>query len=124
MAQKTSAMAILLTNNSSVNLSLISSSISGSSSQSSLDMPQNIAGNSTDGGIGTKSSETPYTAEWTYSPDGGETHLKFTASLNGKTGITITPSKNGPQADQWQTAESPSFENGIWVIRYTYSKNA
>lgn len=120
----TAAMAILLTNNdTSQNLTLISSELTGSSSSSELDLPQTIPAGSTAGGYSTQASKTPYQAKWTYSPDNGKTLLGFECNLSGQSGITIIPSKTGPEADNWELSESPSLEGGVWVVRFFYSPN-
>lgn len=121
-AVTTAALAILLTNNNSTQqLTLISSELVGSSSSSVLDLPQMIPGGSTAGGYGTQASKTPYQAKWTYSPDNGNTLLSFECNLSGKNGITIIPSKTGPEANNWVIDESPSLEQGTWVVRFSYS---
>lgn len=101
---KTAAMFMLLTNQKSQSLSLVSSQVVGSSSTSKLPLPQKLD-RGTYGGYGTEASTTPYQVIWSYSPDGGNTLLNFNCSLVGATGITITPTKTGPDAANWGLAE-------------------
>ncbi|MFH1299689.1 MAG: hypothetical protein ABIK07_01415 [Planctomycetota bacterium] len=119
----TAAMDFLLTNNSTQKLTLISSSLIGSSSASTLDLPKMIPGNSTAGGYGTEASKTPYQALWSFSPDNGKTLLSFECNLSGPTGITIIPSKTGPAAGNWELSEEPALEEGTWVVRFYYSES-
>jgi len=116
-------MDILLTNNSNQQLTLISSELIGSSSASELNLPQTIGGGSTAGGYATPASQTPYQAIWSYSPDNGATLLTFECSLAGPDGITIVPSQTGPEANNWVIGESPSLNEGVWVVQFSYSPN-
>jgi hypothetical protein len=113
-------MLIVITNQKSQTLSLISSKVVGSSSQSKLDLPPTLT-RATFGGYGTDPSTTPYEATWSYSPDGGKTLLNFDCKLNGQKGITITPTKSGPDAANWVLGEEPRIEPGTWIVRYYYS---
>lgn len=115
------AMGILLSNDSSQTLTLISSELIGSSSASALDLPEKLPGGSTAGGFKTPPSNISYQALWTYSPDGGQTLLSFTCKICGSKGITIIPNKTGPQAANWELSESPDLEEGMWVVRFYYS---
>ncbi len=114
-----SGINILLTNGLSTQLTLASSSITGSSSQQQIALPPSML-RGTYGGYGTDASTTPYTATWSYTPDGGETLLSFTCAITGRTGITIQPSAAGPQADQWALSEEPSFDGTTWTVRFYY----
>lgn len=116
----TSALAILLTNNATRPLALIKGEIKGSSSTPVIDFPKVIPGGSTDGGFGAKASTTPYQVSFTYSPDDGETLLTFECDLSGRSGITIIPSKKGPEANNWFLSESPRLEGGVWVVQFFY----
>ncbi|QDT43734.1 hypothetical protein Pan241w_38380 [Gimesia alba] len=116
-------LAILLTNNSQKQLTLTNKQLIGSSTTSSFDLPPELAGGSTAGGYGAPASKTPYQAIWTYSPDNGQTELSFQCALIGPNGITIIPSKTGPQADQWELSEEPTLEGGVWVVRFYYSES-
>jgi hypothetical protein len=118
MSEKTPAMAILLTNNNTKELLLFKYEVIG---PTLVTLPQKISGGSTDGGYGTKASDAPYQVKWSYSPDNGKTLLTFDCSLSGPNGITITPSKTGPEAGSWNISESPVIEDGIWVVRFYYS---
>ena len=115
-------LAILLTNNSQQELTLTNKQLIGSSTTSSFDLPPELDGGSTAGGYGAPASKTPYQAIWTYSPDNGQTQLSFECALSGPDGITIIPSKTGPQADKWELSEEPSLEGGAWVVRFYYSE--
>jgi hypothetical protein len=117
----TAGMDILLTNNGTQQLTLISSNLTGSSSSSQLVLPQTIGGDSTDGGYSTMASRTPYQAKWSYSPDNGKTLLSFECNLSGPKGITIIPSQTGPEANNWVLGEAPSLVEGVWVVRFSYS---
>lgn len=119
MADNTLALFIVLTNQTSQPLTLISSQVIGSSSESELNLPQQL-GRGTAGGYGCEASTTPYQAIWTYSPDGGQTLLNFDTSLNGPRGITITPTISGPQANDWLLGEVPRKEPDAWIIQYVY----
>ncbi|EEA93125.1 hypothetical protein PJE062_2274 [Pseudovibrio sp. JE062] len=66
-------------------------------------------------------SDTPYTVEWVYTPDGGATHLSFTTKLDGKDGITIIPSESGPLAGSWQLEEHLERLGDGWLVRYYYN---
>jgi len=120
MAEETKAMFIVLTNQNSQPLSLVSCKVVGSSSSSKFDLPPTLT-HGTLGGYGTDASTTPYEALWSYSPDGGQTLLNFDCKLSGQRGITITPSKSGPQAANWKLSEAPRFEPGAWIVQYVYS---
>jgi hypothetical protein len=120
MAEETKAMFIVLTNQKSVNLSLVSSKVIGSSSTPTLDLPKTF-GQGSVGGYGTGASTTPYQAIWTYSPDGGQTLLTFDCKLSGSRGITIVPSQTGPQAANWKLAEALRFEPTAWIVQFYYS---
>ncbi|QDV51839.1 hypothetical protein [Gimesia fumaroli] len=115
-------MAILLTNNTTQELTLTNKQLIGSSTTSSFDLPPELAGGSTAGGYSAPASKTPYQAIWTYSPDGGKTELTFQCDLSGPNGITIIPSKTGPDADKWELSEEPTLESGVWVVRFYYSE--
>ncbi len=116
----TPALMILLTNSTPQELSLVSSKVTGSSSASSIDLPKTID-RGTNGGLSLPGSTTPYSVEWTYTPDNGSTLLKFITSLSGATGLTINPSETGSGASSWQLGESPEITNDGWIIRYYYS---
>lgn len=116
----TAALMILLTNSSSQPLTLKSCKVTGSSSANSLDLPKTMT-RGTYGGLGLPSSETPYSVEWVYTPDDGETLLSFTTSLSGPTGLTVSPSETGANASAWQLGEGPSLTKEGWLIRYYYA---
>ena len=59
MAEPTKGLLIVLTNTKSQSLSLVSSKVIGSSSNSKVDLPQTV-GHGTLGGYGTDASTTPY----------------------------------------------------------------
>ena len=118
---ETAQMDILLTNNSSESLVLMNSGINSSNGLSSLGLPATIPAGSTAGGYSIPVSVSPYEAIWKYSPDGGNTMLIFTCSLSGPHGISITPSVTGSNSVKWSLSESPSLQDGIWVVRFTYS---
>ena len=120
MADPTKGLLIVLTNTKSQSLSLVSSKVIGSSSTSKLDLPQTV-GHGTLGGYGTEASTTPYEVLWSYSPDGGKTLLNFDCKLTGPKGITIIPSKTGPEAPNWLLSEVPRFEPGAWIVQFGYS---
>jgi hypothetical protein len=115
----TSALWILLTNMKSQPLSLVSAKVIGSSSANKIDLPTPI-NQGTYGGLGVPGSTTPYEVVWTYSPDGGKTLLTFDVKLNGPKGITITPSKSGPHAGDWNLGEQPHPYPGAWLVRAYY----
>jgi hypothetical protein len=123
MAENTKAMFIVLTNPKSENLSLVSCKVIGSSSTSTLDLPKTL-GRGSAGDYGTGASTTPYQVIWSYSPDGGQTLLTFDCKLSGATGITVVPSKTGPDADNWVLAESLRFEATAWIVQFYYSPKA
>lgn len=116
----TAALTILLTNSSSQNLTLKSCKVIGSSSASTLKLPETLT-RGTYGGLGLPSSETPYSAEWVYTPDDGNTLLSFITSLNGPTGLTIIPAETGHDARFWQLGEGPDLTNEGWIVRYYYA---
>ncbi|WP_339730572.1 hypothetical protein [uncultured Gimesia sp.] len=116
-------MAILLTNNTTQELTLTNKQLIGASTKSSFELPSELSGGSTAGGYSTPASKTPYQAIWTYSPDNGQTQLSFQCDLTGPNGITIIPTKTGPQADKWELSEEPTLEAGIWVVRFYYSES-
>jgi len=117
---QTFGMSVLLTNNAVTPLTLVSSTIEGSSSQSSVSFPKKVVAGSTEGGFGCESSTTPYKVTFSYSPDGGSTLLTFTVSIAGNKGLTIDPSKTGPNAAKWTIGESPSIEENLWVVVFIY----
>ncbi|WP_417668412.1 hypothetical protein [Roseibium sp.] len=119
----TAALMILLTNSSSQPLTLKSSKVNGSSSAKSIDLPKTL-NKGTYGGLELPASDTPYTAEWVYTPDDGKTLLSFTTSLSGPTGITITPSDTGSSASKWQLAEGPTLTKDGWSVRYYYAPSS
>ncbi|MBI2738346.1 MAG: hypothetical protein HYX38_17595 [Rhodospirillales bacterium] len=117
----TAELWMLLTNGKNQALSLVSAKVIGSSSTNKVDCPQTL-GTGTYGGIGTPASSTPYQVLWTYTPDGGQTLLNFSVSLNGPMGLQIVPSKSGPHAGDWTLAESPRLiQQGTWLIRFYYT---
>ena len=120
MAEDTKAMFVVLTNQKSQALSLVSCQVKGSSSHSKFDLPPTLT-HGTLGGYGTDASTTPYEALWTYSPDGGKTLLNFDCKLNGARGLTIVPTKSGPDADNWVLGETPRYEPGAWICQFFYS---
>ena len=99
---------------------LVSANVIGSSSAKSIYLPPQV-GHGTYGGLGTPASTTPYQVVWTYTPDGGHTQLTFNIRIVGERGISITPSKSGPQAGNWTLSESPQIEPGAWLVRCYYS---
>lgn len=111
----TAALAILLTNQKSQELSLVSST------PPAVHFLPKLPGYTTEGGIGHSVSATPYQVNWTYSPDGGATRLVFNCSLNGPNGISINHAKAGPKAGEWNLSESPQKHDGTWLIRFYYS---
>ncbi len=116
----TAALMILLTNSSSQTLTLQSCEVTGSSSAKTLDLPKTLE-RGTYGGLGLPASDTPYSAKWVYSPDGGATLLTFRTSLDGPRGLSVWPSESGKDAVIWQLAEGPDLTSDGWVIRYYYS---
>lgn len=117
----TAELWMLLTNGKNQPLTLVSAKVIGSSSTNTIDLPKTL-GHGTAGGIGTPASTTPYQVLWTYTPDGGQTLLNFSVSLNGPMGIQIVPSKSGPHAGDWTLAESPQLiQQGTWLVRFYYT---
>ncbi|KZL24965.1 hypothetical protein PsWM33_02332 [Pseudovibrio sp. WM33] len=116
----TSSLSVLLTNSSSEALTFVSSKVTGSSSTGSISLPKTVT-RGTYGGLGVPASDTPYTVEWVYSPDGGATHLSFTTKLNGEDGIIIIPNESGPLAGSWQLGEHPERLGNGWLVRYYYN---
>jgi hypothetical protein len=115
----TAGLLILLTNQTSQDLSLVSSS------PPSVHFLPQLPGNSTEGGIGHSRSSTPYQVTWTYSPDGGSTSLVFNCNLNGPNGISIAQAKTGPNAGQWALSEGPQkLDEYTWLVRYYYSAHS
>ena len=123
-AGNSAALWLLLTNDNKKTpppiLTLVSAKVIGSSSVKTIYLPPQV-GHGTYGGLGTPASTTPYQVIWTYTPDGGQTVLTFDIRIVGERGISITPSKSGPQADQWTLSESPQIEPGAWLVRCYYS---
>jgi hypothetical protein len=117
---ETKPMFIVLTNQKSQPLSLMSCKVVGSSSPNKFELPPTV-GHGSLGGYGTDASTTPYEALWSYSPDGGKTLLNFDCKLNGEKGIQIVPSKTGPDAGNWTLGEQPRFEPGAWIVQFFYS---
>ena len=119
-AGNTAALWLLLTNQKNQTLTLVSAKVIGSSSTNKIILPPSLA-QATYGGLGTPASTTPYQVIWTYTPDGGQTALTFDIRLVGERGISITPSKSGPQAGNWTLSESPQIVPGAWLVRCYYS---
>jgi hypothetical protein len=119
---ETAKMGITLTNNSNETLSLISSSLTGNSNAAILNLPQTLPPKSKSSSYVVPASVSPYEAIWTYSPDNGNTSLTFSCSLSGPEGITITPSMTGTYGSSWADAESPSMQDGVWVIEFIYKE--
>ena len=117
--KKTASLHMLLTNRSAQALELMSSSIVGNSNIKKLPVYKQISSGATTGGY-VPGSDSPYTAEWSYSPDGGKTLLSFRCELSGPRGITIIPSKSGPGAGNWALSEEPKWSEGEWYIRFFY----
>ena len=116
----TAGMDILLTNNTTQPLYLVTSEIVGPTGSTDLVVPYKIPSASTEGGSSTSASCAPYQASWVYSPDAGETLLGFVCDVSGPYGMTIIPLKSGTDADCWEIGESPSLVNGVWVVRFSY----
>lgn len=117
----TAELWMLLTNGKNQPLTLVSAKVVGNSATNTVDCPKTL-GHGTYGGIGTPASTTPYQVLFTYTPDGGQTLLNFSVSLNGPMGIQIVPSKSGPHAGDWTLAEEPRLvQQGTWLIRFYYT---
>jgi hypothetical protein len=119
---ETAQMDILLTNNGNQPLTLVSSSITGSSSMTSLSLPTTIAAGSTAGGYFLPASISPYQAKWTYSPDNGQTLLTFLCSLTVEGGFTIVPTATGKDAAIWQIGESPEMDGNVLLVTFSYTE--
>lgn len=118
---KTAPMTMVLTNNSSQDLKLQSCSVDGNNNDKGCPVSKELTAGFTNVSHVPGSDTASYSVKWCYSPDGGKTLLCFEVDLSGLMGITITPSKSGPEANNWQLSESPHWVEGVWIIRFSYS---
>jgi hypothetical protein len=74
-------------------------------------------------GFGAPDPEHAYTLTWTYSPDPGifgTTSLSFECKFDDSGGLTITSSKTGQRANEWNLQTTQYQGGSVYYVTFLY----